>query len=103
LYKANPSAGGKVIARRITSSPAPQTCRITFIDPDYPDLDKVVRQLPVGVLTVSEGAHFTRDGGMIAFVISNRRVRFDISQTAAENGGIKLSSRLLGVARAVTK
>ena len=42
-----------------------------------------------------------RDGGMIAFVIENRRVRFEINQTAAEKAGIKLSSRLLSVAKSV--
>jgi hypothetical protein len=38
---------------------------------------------------------------MIAFVVENRRVRFEINQTAAENAGIKVSSRLLNVAKAV--
>jgi hypothetical protein len=38
---------------------------------------------------------------MIAFVLENRRVRFDINQAAAENAGIKLSSRLLSVAKSV--
>ena len=41
-----------------------------------------------------QGGSFLRDGGMIAFVIENRRVRFDINQTAAESAALKLSSRL---------
>ena len=40
-----------------------------------------------GVLTVGEGDNFLRDGGMIAFVLENRRVRFDINQAAAGNAG----------------
>ena len=40
---------------------------------------------------------------MIAFVIENRRVRFDINQSAAEGAGLKLSSQLLSVARSVRK
>jgi hypothetical protein len=40
---------------------------------------------------------------MIAFVIQNRRVRFDINLPAAETAGLKLSSRLLTVARSVVK
>ena len=44
-----------------------------------------------------------RDGGMIAFVIENRRVRFDINQAAAAKAGLKISSKLLNVARSVEK
>jgi YfiR/HmsC-like len=40
---------------------------------------------------------------MIAFVLDNRRVRFSINQSAAENAGLKLSSKLLSVARSVEK
>ena len=40
---------------------------------------------------------------MIGFVIENRHVRFDINQAAAESAGLKLSSRLLNVARSVKK
>jgi hypothetical protein len=44
-----------------------------------------------------------RAGGMIAFVIENRRVRFDINRAAAEKAALKLSSKLLSVARTVEK
>ena len=30
-----------------------------------------------------------REGGMIAFVIDNRHVRFDVNQAAAEHAGLK--------------
>jgi hypothetical protein len=55
------------------------------------------------VLTVGEGNDFIRQGGVIAFVIDNRRVRFDISLRAATNASLKLSSKLLSVARSVDK
>jgi hypothetical protein len=55
------------------------------------------------VLTVGEGDGFLREGGMIAFVLENRRVRFDINQSAAEGADLKLSSKLLSVARTVEK
>jgi len=56
-----------------------------------------------GVLTVGEGEAFAHAGGVIAFVIENRRVRFDINQTAADSAGLQLSSKLLSVARLVEK
>lgn len=56
-----------------------------------------VRDLPV--LTVSDRAQFARDGGGIELVRDDNRIRFDINVPGAERGGIKLSSRLLRVAR----
>jgi hypothetical protein len=54
-----------------------------------------------GVLTIGEGESFVRDGGMIAFVVENRRVRFGINGAAAASAGLKLSSKLLNVAKSV--
>lgn len=51
------------------------------------------------MLTVGDSARFLQQGGMIAFVVENRRVRFDISVATAERAGLKLSSKLLRVAR----
>lgn len=56
-----------------------------------------------GVLTVGEGADFTAQGGIIAFVVENRHVRFDVNLKAAGNSGLKLSSKLLSVARSVER
>jgi hypothetical protein len=56
-----------------------------------------------GVLTIGEGENFVHDGGMIAFVVENRRVRFGINETAAAAAGLKLSSKLLNVAKSVEK
>ncbi len=56
-----------------------------------------------GVLTVGESDEFIRHGGIIAFVIDNRRVRFDINLKAATSAGLKLSSKLLAVARSIER
>jgi len=54
-------------------------------------------------LTVGEGEKFLQDGGIIAFVIEDRRVRFDIAQSAAARAMLTISSRLMSVARSVQK
>lgn len=56
---------------------------------------------PRAVLTVTESDGALARGSIINFVISDRRVRFEISLNAAEKSGLKLSSRLLAVARHV--
>jgi hypothetical protein len=93
----------KVAAEKISRAPAPRSCQVLFAGKSEKAIAKVLSGLGPGVLTVGEGESFLRDGGMIAFVIENRRVRFLINQTAAENAGLKLSSKLLSVAKAVEK
>ena len=58
-----------------------------------------VRDLPV--LTVGEGRPFIDLGGAIGFVLENKRVRFDINTLALQRAGLRVSSKLLRVARSV--
>jgi hypothetical protein len=94
--------GHKVATRRTDHEPAAGSCQVIF----FGDEDQVARTLTGlgrGVLTVGEGEDFVRNGGMIGFVIENRRVTFDINRGAAEAAGLKLRSGLLSVARSVIK
>lgn len=95
--------GRKVATLRIKRTPPPKACAVLFIGRRDQDTLKRLSDLGPGVLTVGEGESFLREGGMIAFVIENRRVRFVINQAAAEHAGLKLSSRLLSVAKSVEK
>jgi hypothetical protein len=98
----------KVMVQRITQPPVTQptgskTCHVVFVGEPDKDIAKTLSGLGPGVLTVGQGDRFLRDGGMVALVVDNRRVRFDINQTAATGAGLSLSARLLNVARAVEK
>jgi hypothetical protein len=95
--------GRKVAAVRIRRAPPPKSCQVLFVGGSEKDVSKILAGLGPGVLTVGEGAGFLRDGGMIAFVMENRRVRFEINQGAATNASLTMSSRLLSVARNVEK
>jgi len=53
------------------------------------------------VLTVGEDGVFTQCGGIINFVKEDNRVRFEVNVSAAERAGLKISSRLLALARIV--
>ena len=89
--------------RRLTEIPAIQTCQIVFFGTAEKELLPSVGGPGRGILTVGDGENFVRAGGMIAFVIDHQRVRFDINLTVAEGAGLKLSSKLLNVARSVHK
>jgi hypothetical protein len=54
-----------------------------------------------GILTITESEDGLEQGSIINLVVSEGRVRFDVGLDAAERAGIKLSSRLLAVARVV--
>ena len=55
------------------------------------------KQAPV--LTVGEGRRFLEQGGLIAFMLENDRVRFAVSKRGADAAGLAVSSKLLRVAR----
>lgn len=95
-------SGRKLVIMRARPS-APRSCQVLFVSRTVRDYSPILSSLGRGVLTVGEGDGFLHDGGMIAFVIENRRVRFDIDQSAAVNAGLKISSKLLNVARSVEK
>jgi hypothetical protein len=95
--------GRNVAIQKIRRPPAPKSCQVLFVSKSEKDVPKLLSGLGPGVLTVGEGEGFIRDGGMIAFVLENRRVRFVISQTAAANASLSMSSRLLNVAKVVEK
>jgi hypothetical protein len=53
------------------------------------------------LLTVTESDNAISHGSMINFVAEDQRVRFDIAPASAERSQLKISSRLLAVARRV--
>jgi hypothetical protein len=55
------------------------------------------------ILTVSNIPRFLERGGMIQFLVQDRRVRFAVNLPAAERTGLALSSELLKVAVYVSK
>jgi hypothetical protein len=53
------------------------------------------------ILTMGEGDDFLVSGGMIRFCLEGDRVRFEINREAAESARLKISSKLLLLARNV--
>ena len=95
------TVGSRPIVIRRIHAEAPGSCAILYVSKDERNIPGIIAAAGPGVLTVGEGDPFLDQGGMIAFVVENRRVRFNIDQTAARKAGLKLSSRLLSVARSI--
>jgi hypothetical protein len=96
-------AGRRVEVQRLQKPPAPKACQILFVSASEKDVRTALTAIGPGVLTVGETPGFLGDGGIIAFILENRRVRFDIDAAAAAAAGLSVSSRLLTVARSVRK
>jgi hypothetical protein len=78
-------------------------CHILFLSQSeqdrWPALLKELGNAPT--LTVADGPPLVRQGGMVNFVIEAKRVRFEINRGAAEHAGLRISSKLLALARLV--
>jgi uncharacterized protein DUF4154 len=80
-------------------------CHILFISAsEKKRLPSVLATLNASsVLTVADMDHFIEAGGMIQFVMEDKRVRFAIDVGAAGRARLKVSSKLLSLARKVTE
>jgi hypothetical protein len=95
--------GHTVEVRRSPDSATWRTCHLLYIAAAEVRRSSVglaaIRPLPV--LTVSDGAGFSDEVGIIEFYVEGGRMRFAINVNAVEHSGLHLSSRLLGLARIV--
>jgi hypothetical protein len=80
-----------------------RTCHILFIaSSEKVQLKRILESLQgTDVLTVGDTKGFAELGGIINFVLENDRVRFEVNRKAADRAGLKISSKLLGVAKLV--
>jgi YfiR/HmsC-like len=80
-----------------------KTCHIVFIASSEKAQFKQILEGLRGTcaLTVSDTQGFVEQGGMINFVLENDRVQFEVSRKAVEQAGLKISSKLLSVAKLV--
>jgi hypothetical protein len=101
LVKGEIVNGRPIVVRRISRWQDP--CELLFVSASVRDAFRILDQAGTGVLTVGETPGFLKDGGIINFVVEDRRVRFDIDLMNATKGSVRISSRLLSVARTVLR
>jgi hypothetical protein len=92
-----------VFARRATWDESLAGVRAAFVvERDPKKLQHVLAAAAAaGVLTIGEGESFTTRGGIIALLVEDRKVRFDVDTTAAKSAGLRVSSKLLALTRVV--
>lgn len=94
-----PPAGLKLEVIFLKNASATPAVHMLYLPDAAPGL---LAQLAKGqILTVGWSAGFVRQGGMIRLLNDSNRVRFDINRTVIESSGLKVSARLLQLARRV--
>ena len=79
-------------------------CHVVFIPVTEKDqASKIVRDLKgSSTLTVSETEGFAELGGIINLTVEGNKVHFEVNQLAAQRAGLKISSKLLSLAKIVS-
>jgi hypothetical protein len=93
----------KVSVRRTRWDQSLQGARAAFVvESDGKRLHHILdAAATAGVLTIGEGETFTTRGGVIALLVEDRKVRFDVDTTAAQVARLRVSSKLLALTHAV--
>lgn len=96
-------SGRQLIIRRFKVGQDLRACHILFISSSEQNrLAQIIHSLRgASVLTVGEMGQFNQQGGIINFIMEASKVRFEINAGMAEQSGLKISSKLLALAKAV--
>ena len=77
-------------------------CQLVFVPGDRKQVAQALAALrDSSVLTVGEGEDFLKQGGMIGFTMDGDKVRFVVNVDAASRARLKISARLLMLAKTV--
>ena len=92
------SVGGRPVMSRIIRQPD-DGCHVVFV-PEGAAARAYIRAADSRpTLTVGESPDFISMGGMVNFIREGANVRFEIDPMTAERAGLRISSRLLQLAR----
>jgi hypothetical protein len=101
--KYKPINGRPLMLKQITSPKDPELkrCQMVFIcRPEMKRFGEVLDALKTSsALTISDVERGSPSGVMINFVMEESKVRFEIDDGAAKKAGLKISSKLLSLAR----
>lgn len=95
--------GHKLRVDQVADVQMARTCHILFIaSSEKAQSARILESLRgTDVLTIGDMKGFVEQGGMINFVLEDNRVRFEVNLKAAEQARLKVSAKLLNVARNV--
>jgi hypothetical protein len=89
--------GRQVQVKRYRSDRQLEFCHVLFVSRSerrrLPEILEILKGQPT--LTIGDQIdRFCVQGGMIGFVMENKKVRFEMNNAAAESAGLRISSKL---------
>jgi hypothetical protein len=95
----------KIAVRYMTGAAQIAGCQILFVSSsERKHYRSILKLIPAnGVLTVSDADNFTSEGGMVDLPLDGERIRIVINLEAVEQARLRISSKLLGLARIVRR
>jgi len=95
--------GRKLVIKKYTQIENIQTCHILFISSSERDrLNQVLDLLKTSnVLTVGDIEKFANKGGVVNLIKIGNKIKFEINVAKAREAGLKISSKLLKLAKIV--
>lgn len=90
-----------LVLRNINSAAEADSCQILFVSSTESKhtWTALAAAKKTGVLTIGECSYAIENGAVINFILDGDRVRFEINPRAAELAKVRISSRLLSLAR----
>jgi hypothetical protein len=103
IIKGKSLDGRPLVLRQLKKLDEARNCQIVFVSAgESKRIGKILESLKgAPVLTVGDSRGFAESGGMINFIVEDSSVRFEINPDAARESGLKISSKLLSLAKIV--
>jgi hypothetical protein len=98
-------AGHPVVLKRLAEGESPRGVHLLFVGGADPGRHAaaIAAAQKGGALVVTESERGLAAGAAINFVPSNERIGFEVSLESAQKSGLRISSRMLAVARRVVQ
>jgi YfiR/HmsC-like len=96
-------AGHPIQIQTINDGHLAQACQVLFISSSerMPAKTVLTELRTASILTIGDSKNFAEEGGMIGLLVEDDRVRFEVNLHAANQAHLKISSKLLTLAKAV--
>ena len=91
---------GRAITVRVATAGNLRACHVLYL-PGANVARALAEVSGARILTIGDGAAFVGQGGMAGLYLEGERMRFAVNPESAARAGVRLSSRLLGLARIV--
>lgn len=94
--------GHPIVVAHYANAAALGSCHVLFVcEDEWPELDQIIQKAGNATLTVADAEGFTDRGGLVRFFPENGKVHFEVNLDGLRHSRLKISSKLLKLAKIV--